>query len=202
MVSTDISIWIGAYFTITILSYAYKDNILFKFAERTFVAAVVGNSVVMGFNSLSEFGLARLQAGNIAYILPIILGLSLFTRYHKKYFWASRYGAAVLVGVGTGLTLRTTPKANIINQLISAVTPGDNILFWIIAVVTTFTIILHFTFTIKKVNTRPYSKLPQIGRYLMLAAFGAAFGNTIMTRMNLLIGRLVFLLRDWLMLMG
>jgi len=47
MVSTDISIWIGAYFTITILSYAYKDNILFKFAERTFVAAVVGNSVVM-----------------------------------------------------------------------------------------------------------------------------------------------------------
>ncbi|GAH58167.1 unnamed protein product [marine sediment metagenome] len=67
---------------------------------------------------------------------------------------------------------------------------------------TTFTIILHFTFTMKQVHAGAYSKLPMIGRYLMLAAFGAAFGNTVMTRMNLLIGRLVFLLRDWLMLMG
>ncbi len=44
--------------------------------------------------------------------------------------------------------------------------------------------------------------LPTIGRYLMLIAFGAAFGNTVMTRMNLLIGRLIFLLRDVLGLMG
>lgn len=202
MVSTDISVWIGAYFTITILSYAYKDNILFKFAERTFVAAVIGNSVVMGFNSLREFGLARLQAGNVAYILPIILGLTLFMRYHGKYFWVSRFGAAFLVGIGTGLTLRTTPKANIMNQLVKAITPGDNILFWMIAVVTTFTIILHFTFTLKQIQTGSLSALPKMGRYLMLAAFGAAFGNTVMTRMNLLIGRLIFLLRDWLMVMG
>lgn len=202
MVSTDISVWIGAYFTITILSYAYKDNILFKFAERTFVAAVVGNSVVMGYNSLREFGLARLQAGNVAYILPIILGLTLFMRYHGKYFWVSRFGAAFLVGIGTGLTLRTTPKANIIDQLAKAITPGDNMLFWGIAVVTTFTIILHFTFTLKQVQAGRLSILPRMGRYLMLAAFGAAFGNTVMTRMNLLIGRLIFLLRDWLMMMG
>lgn len=202
MVSTDISVWIGAYFTITILSYAYKDNILFKFAERTFVAAVVGNSVVMGYNSLREFGLARLQAGNVAYILPIILGLTLFMRYHGKYFWVSRFGAAFLVGVGTGLTLRTTPKANIIDQLARAITPGGNMLFWGIAVVTTFTIILHFTFTLKQVQAGRLSILPRMGRYLMLAAFGAAFGNTVMTRMNLLIGRLIFLLRDWLMMMG
>ncbi|MFQ6076496.1 MAG: hypothetical protein ACE5Z5_10245 [Candidatus Bathyarchaeia archaeon] len=202
MISNDISIWIAAYFTITIMSYSYKDNILFKFAEKTFVAAVIGNAVVMGVNSLRQFGFDKIQAGNVAYVIPIVLGILLFTRYHERYYWLSRFGAAFLVGVGTGLSIRTTPKSNIVEQLITTMTPGPNLLFWALTVLTTFTVLLHFTFTTKKVHETRIAYLPKIGRYLMLAAFGAAFGNTVMTRMNLLIGRLVFLLRDWLGLMG
>jgi len=33
---------------------------------------------------------------------------------------------------------------------------------------------------------------------MMLAAFGGAFGNTIMTRFSMYQGRIIFLLRDWL----
>jgi hypothetical protein len=38
----------------------------------------------------------------------------------------------------------------------------------------------------------------QIGRYTMMIAFGSAFSNTVMGRLSLLIGRLQYLLGDWL----
>jgi hypothetical protein len=38
----------------------------------------------------------------------------------------------------------------------------------------------------------------KVGQYMMMVAFGAAFGATVMSRMTFLIGRLMFLLRDWL----
>lgn len=200
MVSTDIGIWIAAFFTISIMSYAFKDNVVFKFAEKTFVAAVIGNAVVMGWDSLKQFGFNKIQGGEILYIIPILLGVSIFMRYHPKYYWLSRYGTALLVGVGTGLTLRTVTQSNITEQIITTITPGET-LIWIFTAVTTFTIITHFTFTIKQVHDGPIKSIPEIGRYLMLIAFGAAFGNTVMTRMNLLVGRLIFLLKDWLALM-
>ncbi|MGI6662647.1 MAG: hypothetical protein ACOX4B_04100 [Bacillota bacterium] len=38
----------------------------------------------------------------------------------------------------------------------------------------------------------------QIGRWTMMIAFGSAFSNTVMGRLSLLIGRLQYLLGDWL----
>lgn len=200
MVSTDIGVWIAAFFTISIMSYAFKDNIVFKFAEKTFIAAVIGNAVVMGWNSLQQFGFNKITGGEFLYIIPILFGISIFMRYHPKYFWVSRYGTALLVGVGTGITLRTVTQANITEQIIRSITPGES-LIWVFTAIVTFTIITHFTFTIRQLHEGPVKTIPEIGRYLMLIAFGAAFGNTVMTRMNLLVGRLIFLLRDWLALM-
>lgn len=202
MISTDPSIWIAAFFTITIMSYAFRDNPLFKFAERTFIAAVIGHAVVMGVDSLRQFGFNKIQAGNILYIVPILLGITILARYHPDYYWVSRYGMATLVGIGVGLQIRTVPEANIVSQITKAVTLGSNPLLGVFTALTTFTVIMHFTFTVKKLHEKPQNVLPTIGRYLMLIAFGAAFGNTVMTRMNLLIGRLIFLLRDFLGLMG
>jgi hypothetical protein len=198
MISTDPSVWIAAFFTITIMSYAFRYNPLFKFAERTFIAAVIGHSVVMGIDSLRQFGFNKIAQGSLLYIIPILMGLTLFTRYHPKYHWVSRYGMAALVGIGLGITLRATPKSDIVLQLVKAITLGSNPAMGILVAVTVFTVILYFTFTIKKVNEKPFTYLPTLGKYLMLVAFGAAFGNTVTTRMTLLVGRLLFLLRDFL----
>lgn len=202
MISTDPSVWIAAFFTITIMSYAFKDNILFEFAEKTFIAAVVGQAVVVGYESLNQFGFSQVRGGQYLYLIPILLGFLIFFRYHPSYYWLSRYGTAILVGVGAGLQLRTVPKASIIDQIMTtiSVAPGA-MLLGLIGAITTTTVLLHFTFTNKQLHDSQLSILPKLGQYLMLIAFGAAFGNTVMTRMNLLIGRLIFLLGDWLGLM-
>jgi len=62
--------------------------------------------------------------------------------------------------------------------------------------------LLHFTFTVKSVEKEPFSTLIKIGRYGILIALGASFGNTVMTRLGQYQGRMIFLIRDWLMLIS
>jgi hypothetical protein len=38
----------------------------------------------------------------------------------------------------------------------------------------------------------------RIGIYFLMVSFGASYGYTVMARVSLLIGRVMFLLRDWL----
>ncbi len=40
--------------------------------------------------------------------------------------------------------------------------------------------------------------MPKIGRWMILLALGASFGNTVMTRFGMYQGRVIFLLREWL----
>lgn len=58
--------------------------------------------------------------------------------------------------------------------------------------------LLHFVFTVERVEGEPYRTLVVIGRYGILIALGASFGNTVMTRLGQYQGRMIFLIRDWL----
>ena len=204
MVTLDPGIWIASFLTMAIFSYAFKYNPVFKFAEHTFIAVTVGNALVQGIASVRDIGLGNLAKGNIVYIVPIILGLSLFTRFHGKYYWINRYGIAALVGVGTGIFIRTAMPAQVVTQIVATIQPlpGATPLQTfntIMTILGTVSALIYFTFTINKVHERgPAGWLSKIGRYLMMIAFGAAFGNTVQSRMNFFLGRIRFLLSDWL----
>jgi hypothetical protein len=43
-----------------------------------------------------------------------------------------------------------------------------------------------------------YKKFCNIGIWFMMIGFGASFGYTVMARISLLIGRIQFLMTDWL----
>jgi hypothetical protein len=43
-----------------------------------------------------------------------------------------------------------------------------------------------------------FGKFAGIGIWFIMVAFGASFGYTVMARISLLIGRMQFLLHDWL----
>jgi hypothetical protein len=56
----------------------------------------------------------------------------------------------------------------------------------------------HFIFTYEGIHKGALGYVPKLGRWMMLMAFGASFGNTVMTRFGMYQGRILFLLRDWL----
>ncbi len=68
-----------------------------------------------------------------------------------------------------------------------------NGIFILVGVVT---VLLYFFFSIE--HKGPVGVASKIGIYFLMVSFGASFGYTVMGRMSLLIGRMIFLLRDWL----
>ncbi|MCX6656763.1 MAG: hypothetical protein NTY03_16835 [Candidatus Bathyarchaeota archaeon] len=205
-IASVIQIWLAALFTIWIYSIAFRDNPFFKFAEHTFVGAAAGHSLVYGVDNILRYGWNPLIAGNMLYVIVFALGIILFMRYHKTYFWVSRIPMAVLVGIGIGLTLRTTVTSEFIAQIIStaqmkvlgldAWTAFSNLLFIIITLATVY----FFIFTFPKVHGGNLGLISKIAKYGMMAAFGYSFANTVLSRFNMIYGRIDFLMNSWLVL--
>jgi hypothetical protein len=202
MISTDIGIWIAAFFTIFIMSYAYKDNPLFKLAEHIYIGAAAGHAFVMGVASANTSSWIPLMRGQVIHIIPLVLGILLYTRYHSRYYWISRYPIALLVGLGTAVSIRTVIAANFTQQIAATIKPLSAVPLTnfnnLVVLIVTVSVLWHFVFTQKKLSTGSVGLIAKFGRYAMMVAFGAAFGNTVVTRIVLLLGRVDFLLFDWL----
>lgn len=198
MVSTLPGVWIAAFLTIFATSYVFRDNPLFKFAEHTFIGAAAGNSIAYGLTQLMRVGIEPITTeGMYSFILPILLGLTVYFQYHPKYSWVARYGVAFMTGQGIGIAIRAKIRSDFIVQLKATAVP-INTIDSLIIVTLVLTGLLHFVFTVKRVEREPYRTLVKIGRYGILIALGASFGNTVMTRLGQYQGRMIFLLRDWL----
>ena len=200
----SIGIHLQAIFTILLLTVVFKDNVGYRFAESTYVGLYAGYAVaVQWFNYIRpSFQKQILAEGKWYYIIPIILGLLIYTRYIKQIAWLSRYHICFLLGIGSGYVLATTFKPLFIDQIRATFLPlwgtGD---WWtsvsnIIYVVGTVTTLVYFLFTLEKKGVQ--GTVSKVGRYTMMIAFGAAFGNTVMARVSLFLGRMQFLLGDWL----
>jgi hypothetical protein len=57
-------------------------------------------------------------------------------------------------------------------------------------------VLIYFFFTVEHKGIFKYAA--NYGRLAIMIGFGASFGNTVMARISLLIGRLTFLFSDWL----
>ena len=200
MVSTDPSIWIMAIFTIGITSLAFRDNPLAKFAEHAFLAAQAGNLLTMAWRNIHKLGIEPIMKGSIIMVIPILFGLALYTRYSKKYLWVSRYPTALMVGIGTGVTVRGFVEFQFTQQIVDTFKPLNsfNNIFFVFAVMIC---LLYFVFSLMPQNPafqKPMSYITTTGRYLMMIALGAAMANTLTQRVGQYAGRIMFLLFDWL----
>ena len=60
----------------------------------------------------------------------------------------------------------------------------------------TFSGLIYFFFS--KAHTGVFGGTAKVGIFFLMVTFGASFGYTVMSRMSLLIGRIDYLLGDWL----
>jgi hypothetical protein len=195
-VSTSIGVWIAAFCTIFAYSYLVGDNPLFKFAEHLFIGISAAHAVVMGYQNIQEMAWKPLIAGKAVMLVPLVLGLLLNTRFVKDWSGLSRIPIAFLTGLAAALAIRGALDASFIRQILATMVPITNFsVFLTMAMVATT--ISYFFFTTGS-QLAPVRVSAQVGRWVMMVAFGAAFGNTVMARMSLVIGRLQFLFRTWI----
>lgn len=203
-------IWLGAFFTFAILSFLYKDNPFYKAAEQIFVGLSAGYWFVYTYYNILYPNLIQPistdPAANWLKFIPAILGIFMLLRLVPKLDWLSRFPIALMIGTTAGISFLRFLKSNVINQVTATlINPlaADNWVTMIgefLLIIGTVTGLVYFYFS--KKHEGAFGATAKVGIYFLMISFGAAFGYTAMARISLLIGRLQFLLGDWLGIIG
>ena len=195
--------------TLALYSFLYKDNPLFKFAEHIFVgvaaAYIFGQywyATIYGELIAEWTDLGEGETPNWWLLAPTVLGLLMLTRFSLRFGWLSRYAFAFFVGLGAGLTIPRYISSFILAQIEPTLQPltwswdGLDLLIVLVGVIG---VLVYFFFSVE--HTGAAGHVSKVGIWFLMVSFGASFGYTIMGRVSLLIGRVTFLLDDWLHLM-
>ena len=201
--SFELGILLGALSTLAVYSFLYKENIFFRLAEHLFVGLGAGYAIVMGFIAVKNNAWTPLvQKGDYLQLVPLGLGILLFARFLPgSNKWLARIPMAFLVGMGVALSARSAIGAELVSQIRATIIPLNS-LNNIIVVFGTIGVLCYFFFASTFVKLPGVKHGSLIGRYIMMAAFGAAFGNGVMGRISLLISRLQFIFTDWIHLIN
>lgn len=188
---------IAAFLTLCIFSFLYKDNPFYKFAEHLLVGISVGYILVIALNTTVTPKLINpiFKEGKLVYIIPGILGLFMFARFWSKYIWLSRISIALIIGAGAGVSIPATIQAKILAQMQASMTNFGTV-NGIIIFIALATTLAYFFFS--KEHKGWFGATAKVGTWFLMIFFGATFGYTVMSRISLLIGRMQFLLGDFL----
>ena len=186
-----------AFFTLAVFSFLYRDNPVFKFAEHVFAGLSAGYYAGLIFQSVikQQVWIPLTQDGRFLVLAPAILGVMMFARFFPRIGWLMRLPLAFAIGSTAGIMFIQQLHGLILPQISRTLLPfdsADNVLI-VVGVLCT---LIYFYFS--KPHTGPLGWVASGGIGFIMVAFGAHFGYTVMARVSLLIGRVQFLLVDWL----
>lgn len=202
-----VGIWLGAVLTLMLYSFLYRDNPFYKFAEHLFVGMSAGYWLIYTiFNVLipnfwNELTGAGDGTPDLLMVIPGIFGLFMLARLMPKIAGLSRLALSMIVGTGAGLGLISTLQTNCLSQVEGTIVPLSGVgtagfLNNLILVAGVVCGLVYFFFS--KAHKGVVGAAANIGITVLMIAFGASFGYTVMARISLLIGQAQFLIFDWL----
>ncbi len=201
---TIIGIWLAALGTLAIYSILYKENPAYRMAEHIFIGASAGyGAYITWVQVLKPMWWDKITSGQWYWIFALIGGSMFYFIYSQRHGWISRLIFGALLGLIAGNAFKGFAGVNI-DRIYASFKPVyghgmsvsqslNNVLFILVLL----TVMAYFFFSFEHKGT--IRRVPSsIGRWVLMFAFGAMFGATVMARMSLLIGRIYFLLHDWL----
>ena len=206
--------WLAALLTLGIYSFLYADNPIYKATEHLFVGVSAAYGVVISYHEIvlpnlykPLFDPAALELPGPKYIviIPIFLGMLILTRFIPKIDYLSRWPIALSMGAGAGLSMPLVVQGFLLKHMHATMKPlvpiaGEvtgleafNHLVILVGVICTLS---YFYFSLEHKGV--LGGASKVGIWFLMIAFGAGFGNTVMARLSLLIGRVQFMLYDFL----
>jgi len=134
-ISRTVGVWMAAIFTLCIMSFAYKDNPFYKFAEAVVVGVSAAYWMVVGFwttlipnlfgklfptwiNAWAIPDLSSVHDDNwFFYFIPLVLGVMLLWRLAPKGAWIARWPLAFIIGTTAGIRLVGYIHADFLSQI-------------------------------------------------------------------------------------
>lgn len=204
--------------TLALYSFLYEDNPLFKAAEHLYVGVGLGYTVVVSwfeyikpeaYKQLLKYAVREDVPGTPewAVIPALVLSALMLARAIPRLAFLSRIPVAFIVGFTAATQIPNVIQANVLKQVEQTIQPfalhgADGslalgaLLGQIVILVGVTSVLLYFFFSIE--HKGPVGFGSRIGVFFLMVSFGASFGYTVMGRMALLVGRIHFLLYEWL----
>jgi len=203
----DIGTIVAGILTLCILSFLYRDNPVYKLAESLLIGISIGYTLVIVWTTtLVDLMFTPLfENGELALIVPLILGLLMFARFSQRTAPLSKIPIAVMIGSGAGVAIPVMLEARTIRQVKATIMPlvdsgGMPDISAIVVLIGVITTLTYFYFSQKQISIM--GKSAKVGIYFLMIFFGTTFGYTVMSRMSTLIGRMEFLLSDFFHITG
>jgi hypothetical protein len=186
--------------TLAIFSYIYKETVIFHLAEHIFLGLATGHGMVTAYKYIRDNAWTPMINGEITMIVGFAFGILLLFFLKKETEWISRWPLALMTGAVLGLGVRAIISVSLVRQLSGTIQPFTTALTTmsaldaILILIGTITSLAYFTFSYKHEGVLGY--IARVGRICIMLALGGYFGNTTMSRLTLLSGRIVFILRS------
>ena len=207
-IATDPWVWIAAILTLAIFSFLYRENPFYRIAEHLYVGIANGYAVTFTWHRVLMPALITPVGHNPSVTTKVwlvciaIIGALFFTRFIPRISWLVRIPIAILLGYSAGTSIPRAVDGEIIQQLRATILTRAHFAHWdtaawaIIILLGVIATVSYFFFSAERKGV--LKPLSYAGIIFIMVGFGASFGYTVMARISLFIGRLQFLLGDWL----
>lgn len=199
---------IAVILTLLVFSRLLGDNPAFRVVQYLFVGVSLGYAFVVVYHQVLRPNATALVAsqGDPALLglraVPWALGLMLLARLTRRQAasWLANIPLAILFGVGTALAVGGALAGTLAPQLLDTVRPaGGDPLQAVGAVLLALGVIFtlsYFYFTVPRETAggRVVAVSAQIGRWLLMVAFGFFLAGAVLTYLTALDARLDFLI--------
>jgi hypothetical protein len=119
--------WLAAFLTLAALSFLYKDNPFFRFAESLFAGVSLGYYVGIVLNQTLEPNLFTPMRedflNNWDLLVPGLMGLMLYVRSVPRIGWISRYSLAIYVAYYIGVEFTRKIHGEVLPQIARTMQP-------------------------------------------------------------------------------
>lgn len=199
----DIGTIVAGVLTLAVFTFLYRDNPIYKMAESLLLGVAIGYMVVVTWNQTLMDTLFRplFEQWEWSLMIPLVLGLMMFGRLNRSTGWLVKFPIAVLIGSGAGVAIPAMLDQRILRQLTATIEPlasgsATEITSGAIVMVGVLSTLSYFYFS--REHRGAFGVSARIGTWFLMLFFGTTFGYTVMSRMSTFIGRVEFLLSDFL----
>lgn len=201
-------LWIMAFVTLAIFSFLYRDNPVYRLVESIFAGLSAGYYFGLMWDTvLMQQVVYPIRADGAWYLLiPTALGVLMFARLTRSYSYLSRVPLAFVIGSTSGIFITSRLQGLVLPQIRTtfmpqnvpggSTDPGMIIVLSSIVVIGVIATLIYFYFSHEHKGVLGVTA--KVGIWFIMISFGAHFGYTVMGRVSLLIGRVQFLVEDWI----
>lgn len=112
---------VGVFLAWSLFSFVFfGENAFFIFAERFYIGGTIAYGYFVCYQNLKSSCFDFLTAGRLLLIVPLIIGILIFSRL-TKFRWAARYPTSILSGIGLGLVFGLSIRGDILAVITTTV---------------------------------------------------------------------------------